>query len=127
MRFMTLIKSAENAGFGPPPPQLFHAIAALGGEAARAGVLVDTGGLLPTSAGARIQLQGGRISISDGPFESGETVGGYAIFDVESREEAIDWANRFMELHREHWKGWEGATEVRQLIPPPAGQGSPRG
>jgi hypothetical protein len=126
MRFMTLIKSAENAAFGPPPPQLFQAITELGHEATRAGVLVDTGGLLPTSAGARIQLQGGRIAVSDGPFGSAETVGGYAIFDVPSLQEAIEWANRFMELHREHWQAWEGETEVRPLFAP-AGQGAARG
>jgi hypothetical protein len=128
MRFMTLIKSAENGTFGPPPPQLFQAIAKLGGEAAQAGVLVDTAELLPTSAGARVRLDGGRISTSDGPFESAhEVVGGYAIFNVRSKQEAIEWAKRFMELHKEHWKGWEGETEVRQLIQPPDSGAAVRG
>ena len=129
MRFLTLIKSAENAAFGPPPPQLFQAIARLGGEAARAGVLVDTAGLLPTSAGARVRLHGGQISTIEGPFGSGhDVVGGYAIFNVQSKQEAIEWAKQFMELHNEHWKGWEGETEVRQLIQAPdSGAGAVRG
>ncbi len=120
MRFITLIKAAENGRFGPPPPQLFQAIAKLGGEAAHAGVLVDTAGLLPTAASARVRLQGGRIATSEGPFGSGqEVVGGYAIFNVGSKQAAIEWARRFIGLHREHWNGWEGETEVRELIQAP--------
>ena len=63
---------------------------------------------------------GGQISTSEGPFGSGqEIVGGYAIFNVGSKQEAIQWAMRFMELHRQHWKGWEGETELRQLMEAP--------
>jgi hypothetical protein len=125
MRFMTLIKSVENGTFGPPPPQLFQAISTLGAEAAKAGVLVETAGLLPTSAGARVRLESGRIAAIEGPFGSGrEVVGGYAIFNVASKQEAIEWARRFMEIHREHWQGWEGETEVRQL---PSAAGSETG
>jgi hypothetical protein len=91
-------------------------------------VLVDTAGLLPTMAGARVRLEGGRISISEGPFRSNqEVVGGYAIFDVSTKQEAIKWAERFMDVHRLHWNG-EGETEVRQVIQQPdAGAGAPRG
>jgi len=121
MRFMTLLKAKEGAAFGPPPPQLFAAIGALGGEAARAGVFVGTAGLMPTAAGARVRLEGGAISTSDGPFGGGqEVVTAYAIYDVPSKQEAVAWAKRFMQLHLEHWKGWEGETEVRQLIEQPA-------
>ena len=128
MRFMTLIKSAENASFGAPPPELFQAIARLGGEAARAGVLVDTAGLMPTATGARIRLQGDQISTSDGPFGSNqEIVGAYAIFNVQSKQEAVDWATKFMELHRQHWKGWQGETEVRQLMQAPQPGEGPQG
>lgn len=128
MHFMTLIKSAENAILGPPPPELFQAIARLADEAQQGGVLVETAGLMPTAAGARVRLDGGQISTSEGPFGSGqEIVGGYAIFNVGSKQEAIDWAKRFMELHQEHWSGWQGETEVRQLIEPPPAAGAPRG
>ena len=58
-----------------------------------------------------------KISTSEGPFGFGqEIVGGYAIFNVGSKQEAIDWAKRFMELHREPWSGWQGETEVRRMI-----------
>ena len=55
----------------------------------------------------------------DGPFsETKEVVGGFAIFELPSREVAVDSARQFMELHRKHWPGWEGETEVRQIFGP---------
>jgi hypothetical protein len=68
MRFMTLIKSAENLKIGPPSAELFQAIGRLGGEAAQAGVLVDTAGLMPTAVGARIRLEGGKMTTSEEPI-----------------------------------------------------------
>ena len=117
MRFMTLVKSAENAG--PPPTALMEAIAKLGEEATRAGMLIETGGLLPSAMGARIRLSGGQLSVLDGPFaEAKEVVGGYAIYEVASKQEAIEASRRFMELHKEHWPGWEGEIEIRQVFGP---------
>ena len=129
MRFMTLIKSAEKMTVGPPPSELFEAIARLGGEAQQAGVLLDTAGLMPTAAGACVRLRDGHIDTSPGPFGSDqEMVGAYAIFDVESKQDAIAWATRFMEAHRDHWSGWQGETEVRQLIDAPqTGKATRRG
>ena len=119
MRFLSMIKSGEGKS-GPPPAALVQAIAALGAEAAQAGVLVDTGGFGPTSAGALIRVSGGKITIVDGPFGQGEEVaGGYAIFEAASKEEAIKFAKRFMELHVEHWPEWEGSAEVRPTFGPP--------
>ena len=78
---------------GPPPPALMQAIAAIGGEATQAGVLVDTGGLLPTAAGALVRVSGGKITVTDGPFAEGkEVIGGYAAYEVASKEEAIRWS-----------------------------------
>ena len=114
MRFITMVRSAESNEL--PPPELMEAIAKLGMEAAEAGTLVDTGGLAPTAAGARIRLSGGRLTVTDGPFaEAKEVIGGYAIFEVDSKEQAIEEATKFMELHRKYWKGWEGESEIRQL------------
>jgi hypothetical protein len=118
MRFMTIVKSAENAG--PPPQALMDAIAKLGEEAARAGTLVEMGGLFPTAMGARVRLSRGQLNVTDGPFtEAKEVVGGYAVHEVKSKQEAIDAAVRFMELHKKHWPGWEGETEVRQIFEAP--------
>ena len=69
--------------------------------------------------GARVRLSGGRVIVTDGPFtETNEVVGGYAQFELKSREEAVQSAVRFMELHKKHWPGWEGETEVRQMFGP---------
>ena len=123
MKFMTLVKGAENAG--PPPQALIDAIGRLGMEAGQSGVVVDMGGLMPTAVGARVRVAKGKVTITDGPFtEAKEVVGGFAIYNVGSREEAIEWTRRFMELHREHWPGWEGETELRQIWEPGEGPGS---
>ena len=123
MKFMTLVKGAENAG--PPPQALIDAIGRLGMEAGKSGVMVDMGGLMPSGVGARVRVTKGKLTITDGPFtEAKEVVGGYAVYSVGSREEAIEWTRRFMEAHREHWPGWEGETELRQIWEPGEGPGS---
>jgi hypothetical protein len=118
MRFMTMVKSAENQG--PPPKALMDAIMQLGMEAAQAGVLVESGGLAPTALGGRVQLRDGELTSFDGPFaEAKEVIGGYAVYDLESREDAMHWARRFIEIHRDNWPGWNGEAEVRQIFGPP--------
>jgi hypothetical protein len=118
MRFMIMVKSAESAG--PPPMALMAAIGKLGEEAMRAGVMVETGGLLPSEMGARVRLSAGKLTVTDGPFaETKELVGGYAVYDLKSKQEAIDWATRFMQLHNEHWPGWDGESEIRQIFDAP--------
>ena len=117
MRFMMIVKSAERSG--PPPKALMDAIAKLSDDAAQAGTMIGGGGLGPTALGARVRLSGGKVTVTDGPFsEAKEVVGGYAQFEVESKEEAVESAVRFMELHKKHWPGWEGETEVRQMFGP---------
>ncbi len=115
MRFMTMVKSGESNG--PPPQALMDAIAKLGEEATRNGTMVQMGGLFPSAAGARVRLSKGKLVITDGPFsEAKEVIGGFAVFELPSREAAVEAARRFMELHRDHWPGWEGETEVRQIF-----------
>ena len=117
MRFLTMIKSKEPSA--PPPPALMEAIGKLGMQATQSGELVMTGGLLPSAMGARIRLSGGRLDVTDGPFtEAKEIVGGFAIYEVESREKAVEASLRFMKLHKEHWPGWEGECEIRQMFGP---------
>jgi hypothetical protein len=115
MKFITMVKSAERAG--PPPQALMDAIGQLGADAGKAGVFVEMGGLLPTAMGARVRIASGKITVTDGPFiEAKEVIGGYAVYDVKSKAEAIEWTKRFLELHKLHWAGWDGEVEVRQLI-----------
>jgi hypothetical protein len=99
---------------------LMAAIAKLGEEATRAGAMVQTGGLLPSAMGARVRLSAGKLTVTDGPFaETKELIGGYAVYDVKSKQEAIEWTSRFMQLHKDHWPGWEGESEIRQIFEPP--------
>ena len=117
MRFMTLVRRAENSG--PPPPALMEAMAKLSEEAAKGGKMLEAGGLAPTAMSNRVRLAKGKVTVIDGPFaETREVVGGFAVFEVESKQEIIDATVKFMELHREHWPGWEGETEVRQVFGP---------
>lgn len=117
MRFMMIVRHAERQG--PPPKALMDAIAKLAEEETRAGTMVGSGGLGPTALGARVRLAGGKVTVTDGPFtETNEVVGGYAQFELTSKEAAVESAVRFMELHKEHWPGWEGETEVRQMFGP---------
>jgi hypothetical protein len=117
MKFMMIVKHAEKQG--PPPKSLMDAIAKLAEEEAGAGTMLGSGGLGPTALGARVRLSGGQVTVIDGPFtEAKEVVGGYAQFELKSKEVAVESAVRFMELHKKHWPGWEGETEVRQMFGP---------
>lgn len=117
MRFMMIVKSAEGSGL--PPKPLMDAIAKLSEEAIKAGTMIGSGGLGPTALGARVRLSRGEVSVVDGPFtEAKEIIGGYAQFELTSKEEAVKSAVKFMELHKQLWPGWEGETEVRQMFGP---------
>lgn len=117
MKFMMLVKHAENSG--PPPKALMDAIAKLAEEAVKAGRMIGSGGLAPTSQSVRVRLAGGKLTVIDGPFtETKEAVGGYAQFEYKSKAEAIEATKKFMELHKTHWPGWEGETEIRQMLGP---------
>jgi len=114
---MTLVRSSENSG--PPPPKFIEAIAKLSKDAAKRGKILEAGGLAPLAMSNRVRLANGKVTVVDGPFaEIKEVVGGFAVFEVESKQEMIDATVQFMELHREHWPGWEGETEIRQVFGP---------
>ena len=118
MRFMMLIKHAQELS-GPPPKPLMDAMDKLAEESKQANTMVASGGLAPIAASTEVRIANGKRTTIDGPFtESKEIIGGFAIFDINSKQEAIEGAERFMELHRVHWPGWEGATEVRQIFGP---------
>jgi hypothetical protein len=117
MRYMIIVSGSENfAASGPPPAALVEAIERLGEEMAKKGTLVSFGGLQPTSSGARMRITNGKITTTDGPFtESKEVIGGFSIINVASKEEALEEARKFTELHRVHWPKWEGEIEIRQM------------
>jgi len=117
MRYMFIVKGPESlAASGPPPAALIEAIEKLGEEAAKAGKMVSFGGLHPTSSGVRMRITNGKIVTTDGPFtEAKEVIGGFSIFNLASKEEALEEARKFTELHRVHWPNWEGEIEIRLM------------
>lgn len=118
MKFMMIVKHAEKFA-GSPPKEFMEAMGKLTQEAAKAGNMLGGGGLTPTAEGARVKLTNGKVSVIDGPFtEAKEIIGGYAQFELTSREEAVQSAVKFMELHKQYWPGWEGETEVRRMYGP---------
>jgi hypothetical protein len=116
MRYLTLLKATRPAT--PPPPALMDAIMKLGGEATAAGALLDTAGLAPSAAGARVGLYGGALSVTDGPFTEAKETISYALYEVRCKQEALEWASRFLKIHRDLWPGWEGEVEVLKVFGP---------
>lgn len=115
MRFMTLLHSDESRR-DEVPQALYDHMGAFIQESVVDGTLIDTGGLLPSEAGALVTLADGKITVTDGPFaEATELVGGYAVFEVRSKEEAVEKARRFLQLHLDHWPSFEGTSEIRQI------------
>ena len=95
----------------PPSPELMAEMGKFIGEAMQAGVLVTTGTLKRT--GTRLQLADGKFSVTDGPFiELKELLGGFAVLNVNSLEEAIEWSKRFLKIVG------SGESEIVQLLGP---------
>jgi hypothetical protein len=108
MRFLSIYKSAERAT--PPTQEEMATMGKLVEEGMKAGWLLGTEGCLPSSLGARVRRSGSKITVTDGPFtESTEVVGGFAIFKVNSKEEAVELARQFLKVVG------NGECELRQL------------
>ena len=121
MRFLTYIESDPKQPFGPPPPELFEAIGAFGEEMSKLGVVLDQGGLAPIESSPHVRISGGNLTVTDGPFaEAKEVIGGYAMYDVRSVDEAVEYSRRFMQIHLDIWPGFEGTSVVRQVFGPEA-------
>jgi len=115
-RYMMFITHPENFRVEDVPPSMFQAMDQYVQKNIKSGVLIDTAGLQPSRNGKRVRLQGGKITVKDGPFtETKEVIGGYAICECRDMKHALDVATEFMELHRVHWPAFEGSSEVRPL------------
>ena len=122
MKYLTFIRHSESYRQSGPPAALMEAMGKFVEKSLKDGILVDTGGLLPSKDGARVRLAHGKITVTDGPFvESKEVIGGWAIINASSREEAIRIATEFMELHRKYWPEFEGESEMRPMFEPGTG------
>ncbi len=115
MRFMIIGKASKNCEAGVMPEEkLMAEMVSYHEELAKAGMLVDSSGLQPSSKGWRIRYSGGKRTVIDGPFpETKELVGGYTIIRAKSREEALDWTKRFP---APHGAGEESEIEVRPML-----------
>ena len=116
MRYMVLLTG--EAPDTPPPAELMEGIWTLGEDATNAGVLLDNAGLVPSPAGARVDLAGGKLNVTDGPFTESKEMISYALYQVRTKDEVVEWTSRFMKLHRDLWEGWEGRAEIRQVFEP---------
>jgi hypothetical protein len=114
MRYLVLLKAAQPAT--PPPPELMAAIASLGEDATKAGVLLDTAGLAPSADGSRLTVTAGQLNTTDGPFAEAKEMISYALYDVRGKSEAEEWTARFMRAHQDLWPGWEGDAEIRRVF-----------
>jgi hypothetical protein len=123
MRFMMIVKADPGYEAGRPPnPAMIAAVGKLSEEMSRRGVLLQSGGLLPSSKGARVRVAGGKMTVTDGPFaETKELIGGFAILEAASKEEAIRLGREFMQLHVDVLgPSYEGTLEVRPMFDPGA-------
>ena len=117
MRFMFIVKSAHR---GPPTPEILEAMHKLADREIKAGRMLDNGGLTPLAMGAQVRVVDGQLSVLDGPFvEAKEVIGGYAIFELPGKEEALASAKEFMHLHKDLFPGWEGTCELRTFADRP--------
>ena len=112
MRFLVMHKSNEQNEAGiPPSKELIEAMGKLMEETAQAGVLLAAEGVHPSSKGARVRFSGGKRTVTDGPFaEAKELIAGFAIIEVNSKQEAIEWATRFANVIG------DVEIEIRQVV-----------
>jgi hypothetical protein len=112
MRFLSIYKSVETGI--PPTPEHIARMGKLIDEMTKAGTLIATEGCLPSALGARVRLSRGKVTVTDGPFvETKEVVGGFAILEARSKEEAIDMARTFLAI------AGDGECEIRQIYTQP--------
>jgi hypothetical protein len=110
MKYLTMVKTLNPEVARQPPESLMKAIVQLGMEA---GVkMTETGGM---ALAGTVSTRRGKM-ITDGPFtEAKEMVGGYAVYELETDAEIVQWTERFVELHRQHWPEWDGEVTILQL------------
>jgi hypothetical protein len=114
VRILGVMKAtAESEAGAPPSPELMEKMGAFMEEVTRAGILLATDGLHPSSKGKRVRLSGGKVTVIDGPFtESKELIASYALFQVKTMEEAVEWTSRFLNVLG------EGECELRPIFEP---------
>jgi hypothetical protein len=121
MRYMSFVISSSEV---PPTQELMEEMGKLAEREIKAGRLLDMGGLMPIDTGTRVTIKKGKLGVTDGPFtEAKEVVGGYAVFEFATKDEAVASAVEFMDLHKQFCPGWEGVCEVRAIMSQDAQEG----
>jgi hypothetical protein len=116
MRYMSIITQPADAS-RETPQSLIEAMHVMANREVQAGRMLGGGQLLPLDKGVRVTVGDGKISVLDGPMvEAKEVIGGYAIFEFASKEEAIASARAFLQLHLDHIPGWRGVCEIREMF-----------
>lgn len=120
MRFLSMIRVDEKTG-QQPTEKLMEDMGKLIDEWTRSGTLITTAGLRPTAEGFRVRLRNGKLTTTAGPFtETKEVIGGYAVIEAKSKEEAIELTHHFLGIHGDEW---DLECEVRALEGPEFGCG----
>ena len=110
MKFVSIWKPDASACAASPSQQEMAAMGQLINEMMQAGVLMDTGGVMNGGLSLRVRRDGDKVTVTDGPFtESKEVIGGYAVFKVNSKDEAVEWTRRFIAL------AGSGTAELHEL------------
>jgi len=112
---MAIIKATKDYEAGKPPsPGLMAAMGNLAQEEQKLGIFETGGGLLPSAQGHKVKMSGGKVTVTDGPYaETKEVIGGFAILNYASHDEAIAGARRVLQIHAEH-----GITELEIELRP---------
>lgn len=115
MRFLCVYRTSTPESDAPPSEQEMQTMGQLIADMAKAGVLLGTEGCLPSKKGARVRIDSGKYSVTDGPFvETKELIQGFCLLQVKSKAEAVEWTKRFLAVVG------EGESEIRQLHDMPA-------
>ena len=119
MRFMYIVTPVDAT---PPTPELMTAVHKLAEREIKAGRMINSGALQPRISGAQVRITDGKLGVIDGPFvEAKEVIGGYAILEARSEEEAVAGARLMIEMHQKLWPGWEGSVELSRISTPDEG------
>ena len=117
MRFMLIVKADERSEAGVMPTEKELAdMANFNEDMVKAGVMLAGDGLQASAKGARVQFKGGKPTVKDGPFtEAKEVIGGFAIYELPSKDEAVKLTREFLQMQSDIWPDWEGEVEIRQM------------
>lgn len=114
MQFLMFYTPSSSRPAGPPSPEYLDEMNRLIGASMQSGELLATGGLTPLQDGARVTQETGKITITDGPFiEATEIIGGFALFELPSKEAAIESCRNFLKV------AGDGYVTVRPLMEVP--------